>query len=119
MKRMNTSRHTTIAANAAAIAALALSLALVPAVVSAQAQQPDASERIPGSDTWIESRLVMAYTLNEHLNIDGIEVESEQGCVTWCGSVRSNSQKQQAAATIRQLTGVREVANPQRVEQSG
>jgi osmotically-inducible protein OsmY len=77
----------------------------------AEAQLPDAAKRMPGSDLWIESRLITAYSLNEHLNPFDIQVDSENGQVTIKGAVPSESQRRLALQLARDLGAVRTVTD--------
>lgn len=91
--------------------ALAVILAVSPAtqLAAAETELPDARERMPGSDLWIESRLITAYSLNEHLNPFDIQVDSENGVVTLDGEIPSEVQHDLALQLARDLGPVRQV----------
>jgi osmotically-inducible protein OsmY len=97
---------------------LALILATLPMaqLPAAEAELPDAAKRMPGSDLWIESRLITAYSLNEHLNPFDIQVDSENGVVTIDGTVPSESQQQLALQLARDLGSVRTVEDRLKVD---
>ncbi|WP_462321650.1 BON domain-containing protein [Halochromatium sp.] len=90
--------------------AFAIIFAASPATqLAADTELPDAVERMPGSDLWIQSRLITAYSLNEHLNPFDIQVESENGIVTLEGQVPSEVQHDLALHLARDLGSVRQV----------
>ncbi len=93
--------------------------ALLSPGVSAQAELPAATERIPGSDTAIEARLITAYTLNEHLNFHDIEVESDKGRVTLHGSVPTATQRWLAEHLAHELISARSIDNQLEVRPQG
>ena len=102
-----------LAAATAAIPALTLALAIAPAPAPAEphAKLPEATERIPGSDSYIEGRLITAFTLNEHLNFSDIQVTSDKGRVTLTGSVPTQLQRQLAEHLAHELVAVRSIDN--------
>lgn len=98
--------------------ALTVILATSPAaqVAAADTKLPDATERMPGSDLWIESRLITAYSLNEHLNPFDIQVDSEHGVVTLEGEVPGEVQHSLALQLARDLGGVSEVKDEIKID---
>ncbi len=88
--------------NTVIIAALA---ALGP-VGSAAAEQ---AYEGPGSDLWIEARLITTYSLNEHLNPLDLGVDAEKGTVTLTGEVDNQAEKELAVRIAEGLEGVGKV----------
>lgn len=99
---------------------LAVILAASPAaqLAVADTELPDAVKQMAGSDLAIESRLITAYSLNEHLNPFDIQVDSENGIVTIDGAVPSEVQHDLALQIARDLGAVREVKDQLKVDSS-
>ena len=89
---------------------------LIAASVHAQPELPDPTERIPGSDLWIEARLLTAYALNEHLNPFDIRVDSERGRVQLTGDVPSVVERKLAEQLAKDVGAVAQVDNQIRVQ---
>jgi len=102
--------HRTIAP-LAALPLLAAGALLLPAAVGADTRLPEATERIPGSDLWNEARLQTAYTLNEHLSAQAIQISSDQGRVTLTGQVPTEAQRRLAGQLARELVSARSIDN--------
>lgn len=99
---------------------LAVILATSPAaqLAVADTELPDAVKLMAGSDLAIESRLITAYSLNEHLNPFDIQVDSESGIVTIDGAVPSEVQHDLALQIARDLGAVSEVKDQLKVDPS-
>lgn len=96
--------------------AFAILVAASPAAqLAADTELPDAVERMPGSDLWIQSRLITTYSLNEHLNPFDIQVDSENGVVTLEGEVPTEVQHDLALQLARDLGAVRQVKDELKV----
>lgn len=63
----------------------------------------------PGSDLWIEARLITTYSLNEHLNPLDIGVDAQDGVVTLTGGVENQAEKALAVRIAEGLEGVTKV----------
>ncbi len=74
------------------------------------------TEKTETNDTWIKTKLVTAYTLNEHLNSFVIDVEVEKGMVTLSGEVENDIEKELAEEIARGVEGVWKVENNISVE---
>ena len=85
-------------------------------LASADSELPDAVKHMAGSDLAIESRLITAYSLNEHLNPFDIQVDSESGIVTIDGAVPTEVQHDLALQLARDLGAVREVKDRLKVD---
>ena len=81
------------------------------AEVQADVELPEATEGIPGSDDWIEARLITAYTLNEHLSFHDIRVDAEKGRVALAGAVPTDTQRRLAEQLAHDLVAARSIDN--------
>lgn len=87
--------------------ALLAALALAPAVhAEEEAEQGYGG---PGSDLWIEARLITIYSLNALINPFDIGVDAEDGVVTLTGEVDNEAEKILAADIAEGLDGVTRV----------
>lgn len=89
-----------------ALALLVVCLLLAPATAALSA---DAASAL--SDAEISARVKTALIGNETTKAWQINVETERGIVQLSGFVDSDQMKQEAAATARQVSGVKEVRN--------
>jgi osmotically-inducible protein OsmY len=87
--------------------ALLAALALAPAVHAAEEAEP--GYQGPGSDLWIEARLITIYSLNALINPFDIGVDAEDGVVTLTGEVDNEAEKILAADIAEGLDGVTRV----------
>jgi len=76
-------------------------------LIGIAAAEPGA--RGPGSDLWIEARLLTTYTLNELLNPINLGVDAENGAVTLTGTVDNKAEKDLAVRIAEGLEGVSKV----------
>ena len=87
--------------------ALLAALALAPAVHAAEETEPGSQG--PGSDLWIEARLITIYSLNALINPFDVGVDAEDGVVTLTGEVDNEAEKILAADIAEGLDGVTRV----------
>lgn len=87
--------------------ALLAALALAPAVHAAE--EAEQGYQGPGSDLWIEARLITIYSLNALINPFDIGVDAEDGVVTLTGEVDNEAEKILAADIAEGLDGVTRV----------
>lgn len=87
--------------------ALLAALALAPAVHAAEEAKQGYGG--PGSDLWIEARLITIYSLNALINPFDIGVDAEDGVVTLTGEVDNEAEKILAADIAEGLDGVTRV----------
>lgn len=63
------------------------------------------------SDAWIQTRIVTAYTLSEHLNPFDIQVKVTEGAVVLTGEVETDIERDLAGQIARGADGVKSVRN--------
>jgi hyperosmotically inducible protein len=68
------------------------------------------------SDLWLKARLVIAYTLNTHLNPFDIGVQVDHGVATLSGNADSDVERELAVAIAKGVDGIVEVRDEIRVE---
>jgi len=68
------------------------------------------------TDSWIKSKLVAAYSLNEHLNTYDLDVTVDHGKVVLAGQVENGIERDLAEEIAQGLDGVAGVDNQVRVE---
>lgn len=65
----------------------------------------------PASDTWLQTKIVTAYTLNRHLSPFTIDTDVANGNVTLRGKVESDVERELAERIASSVDGVRSVKN--------
>lgn len=63
------------------------------------------------TDAWIQTQIITAYGLNEHLNPFDIEASVAEGAVTLTGEVETEIEKELAGQIARSVDGVKSVKN--------
>ena len=91
-----------------------LSAAMMSYSVAAQEATGSTDEQY--SDTWIKSKLVTTYTLNQHLNPFDIKVDVKDGVVTLEGKVDSSVERDLAVEIAKGMTGVTNVVDKLSIE---
>ena len=70
-------------------------------------------------DTTLDHRVFSALETSSHLQGRRLRFETEEGCVTLRGMVRTYFQKQMAQEAIRNIDGVDEISNELEVGAAG
>ena len=79
-------------------------------------QAADEEGDLRHSDIWLKATLVTTYTLNEHLNPLGIDIDIEQGVATLTGTVDSEVERDLAGELAVGIDGIRQVDNKLEVQ---
>lgn len=75
-----------------------------------------AKEKEIYSDTWIKSKIVTSYALNEHLNPFPIQVEVNDQAVTLTGTVENDVERDLAELIAEGVEGVKHVNNQLKID---